>query len=629
VAAPPALGASKNGPDLASRSIKGKPKALAPGTRFTVKVKVRNGGNRKAGKSTLYLYLGLKARHSRQDFRIGRARVRAIRPHRSKVVKVRAKLPAIAARTLAPGSYRLIACVDALHKVKERNERNDCRAERGSLKLRAGGQTGGTGPNPGPAPGGSTPNQAGLPAFAIADGISWSRGEDAADNQLAQDDPVPVTLIAANDFPGQAGYTRTEVPSESVPAGSATKLSFSSDDDGSAQVDLPFTFAFGGIPYTSAFVSTNGYVSFGDAAPDYFQDARIEEDFRGVDALAGNFYRGLMPFWSDLKLVSGSSVADPAVNEIVAPGNASVTFQWHVTDCCGPADPERNISVTLFPDGSFRYDYGSNPDGSNDGFVGYSAGNGSLDDFVSKTLDVPTTGLLYTPKALPGAGTLAAGTITGSIPRGTTASGLDPGCTVTTAPTGSADGVVTCSVPALAPGQSSVRHYSWSNSRDEMANLLPSRDYSATYTPAGGAAVSDRDEFGIQQPYRANSPTQAAVAYVGPASPTVGDPMTFSVRPQVGVGNTALFNPLVDISIPDNTTLDSVEVEGLGHAYSGCLPPTPGNVRCLLPIVDTWNTLDVTVTPTADGVFELTAQVDADNAGTKTLGQASSPSVAP
>jgi len=625
----PASAAARNGPDLASGSLKGKPKALAPGTRFTVKVRVRNAGNRRAGKSTLDLYLGLKARHRGKDLRIGRSRVGVIRPHKSKVVKIKAKLPAIAARTLKPGSYRLIACVDALHKVKERNERNDCRAAGGTLKLRAGGQTG-TGPGSAPAPGGSTPSPVGLPAFATTDGISFGREKNAAGATTGQDDPVPVTLTAANGFAGQAGYARAQVASQPVPAGTVTTLAFTNLDDGSTQVNLPFTFSFGGIPYASASVSTNGYVSFGDAAWDEFTNATVYDDFRGVDAVAGNFYRGLMPYWSDLTLAP-SDVTDPAVSEIVAPGNASVTFQWHVPDCCGGSTAaERNIAVTLFPDGSFRYDYGSpNPDGTNDGFVGYSAGNGMFDDFVSKTSHVPTTGLLYTPKALPQAAALAAGTITGSIPRGTSASDLDPGCTVSTAATDTADGLVTCSVPALGPGQSAVRHYSWSNSLDEMAGEPPTRDYSGSYTPGGTAGVADTDEFAVEHPFETNSPTQADVAYVGPVSPTVGNPITFSVVPKIGLGGSALFNPAVQISIPANTTLDSVEVDGLGHAYAGCQPPSAGTVSCRLPFGDDWFKLDVTLTPATPGTVDLTAHLDADNAGTQTIGEAPSPSVAP
>jgi hypothetical protein len=624
---------TKSGPDLVSRSIKGHPGKLTAGARFIVRIKIRNSGNQKAGGSTLAVYLGRKSHRSESDFRIGSAHVPAIGVHRSKTVKVNAKLPAVkaSARSLPAGSYHLIACVNASHKLHERNAANDCGAESGSLKLRIvapptstpapPAQT--TTPAP-PAPPTTPPNPATAPAFAISDGIDWGEDQDADGNTVDTGDPIDITLAAGNGLAGQAGYTRTAVADEPVPSGTATTLSPVNHDDGMVAVTLPFKFPFGGIPYDSASVGTNGQLTFGAPAPDYF-DHSVPQDSRGVDTVVGEFERGLMPYWSDLDLAAGS-VSNPAITETVAPGNASVTFSWHIGDCCPGALPERNFSATLFPDGRFRYDYGTpNDPGSNHpAFIGYSAGNGTMDDFASPTTSVPSSALLYTPNPLRPVLTAAAGTVTATIPRGVSGVTVDTGCSVTKANTGPEDGEVSCDVPALAPGDSVVHHVGWNDSLDDESSSLPARDFSGAYTPGGGSPARDSDEITAGWDFRPQENTDEAVAYTGADPPTEGSPTTFTVQPNTTHG---LLNPSVVIGLPADTTLDSIKVDGLSDDDLSCLPPDSGSVTCLLPSGGDFKKLDVTVTPGAGAVgspLTLTAATHADNGGTDTAGSASS-----
>jgi hypothetical protein len=83
----------------------------------------------------------------------------------------------------------------------------------------------------------------------------------------------------------------------------------------------------------------------------------------------------------------------------------------------------------------------------------------------------------------------------------------------------------------------------------------------------------------------------------------------------------------VTIELPDNTTLDSIKVDGLTDDYPSCRPPSGGSVTCLLPTADDLKKLDVTVTPTAaaeGSPLTLSASTHADNASTVNAGQASS-----
>ena len=622
---------TKSGPDLVSRSIKGHPGKLTSGTRFTVRIKIRNSGNKKAGRSTLAVYLGRKPHHSKGDLRIGSAHVPAIGVHRSKTVKVKAKLPAVkaSAHSLPAGSYHVIACVNASHKLHERNAGNDCRVESGSLKLRIVSPPG---TSPAPPTRAAPPTQtttppvpAAAPAFAISDGIDWGEDEYADGNTLDTGDPIDITLTAGNGLAGQAGYTRTAVADEPVPSGTATTLSPVDRDDGMVAVTLPFKFPFGGIPYDSTSVGTNGQLTFGAPSPDYFANS-VEQDFRGVDTLVGEFERGLMPYWTDLDLAAGP-VSDPKLTETVAPGNASVTFSWHISECC-PGPPERNFSATLFPDGRFRYDYGTpNDPGNHDAFIGYSAGNGTMDDFASPTTSVPSSALLYTPNPLPPGLTAAAGTITATIPRGVSGVTVDTGCSVTKANTGPEDGEVSCDVPALAPGDSVVHHVGWSESLDDESTSLPARDFSGAYTPGGGSPAGDSDEIRAGWRFRPQTDSSETVAYTGADPPTADSSTTFTVKPQTLNG---LLNPSVRIGLPADTTLDSIKVDGLSDDYPGCLPPDSGLVTCLLPSGSDFKQLDITVTPTDAAVgspLTLTASTHADNGGTDTPGSDSSQNV--
>ncbi|MGH2950317.1 MAG: hypothetical protein ACRDPC_29295, partial [Solirubrobacteraceae bacterium] len=86
---------------------------------------VVNRGARRARRTRLGFFLSQDGRRDRSDSALGRKRVRAIRGKRRRRSETRLR-----ATGLAPGTYHLIACADVARRVRERRERNNCRAGR-------------------------------------------------------------------------------------------------------------------------------------------------------------------------------------------------------------------------------------------------------------------------------------------------------------------------------------------------------------------------------------------------------------------------------------------------------------------------------------------------------------------
>src|SRR6185295_12148569 len=390
-----------------------------------------NVGAADAKKSKLGIYLGKGKKHVKKDKRLKRVKVKPLAAGKGKKLKVRITIPA---KTKA-GTYRLFACADDTKKVKEAKERN-CKGTR-KISLQAVPVT------PPPAP-----------AFTMSDGLDWGFVENAEDKSPEPGDPVTLTLTAANGIAGQAGYTRNAVPSEGFRAGATTTLDFGdSEDDGQVTLQLPFAFPFGGVSEQTISVSTNGWVSFGSPAWDYWDDVQ-PYDYRGIQTVVGELERGIMPYWADLD-VGEPTAGSGSVKQVVAPDNSWVAYQWDTNQHSEGTTARRSFQLVLFRDGSFRFDYpGANTEGGHKNFVGYSLGTGaaSADIVTAESTAVPSSGQLFVPKALPAAGPSATGETTALLPKGSSFVSASPGCVLTTAPAKFSTGLVTCAVPSIAVG---------------------------------------------------------------------------------------------------------------------------------------------------------------------------------
>lgn len=130
-------------PDLAVSRLSA-PLSVEAGARLAANDVTRNRGAGAARASSTRHYLSRDRRKSGGDLRLGGHRVKALRPGRS----VRGKAGRLLPASTAAGTYYVLACADDLRRVRESNERNNCRA-RSLTVTRPGGST----PPPPPTPG--------------------------------------------------------------------------------------------------------------------------------------------------------------------------------------------------------------------------------------------------------------------------------------------------------------------------------------------------------------------------------------------------------------------------------------------------------------------------------------------
>lgn len=134
VGAVPADAAAKKRADLIVRSVSVSPTHVGPGGLLKVKDTTRNRGRKAAPGSVTRYVLSKDRRLDRRDVRLHDRIVKRLKPRRAHASKVRqVRIPS----TIEPGTYWVLACADARRKVRESNERNNCRAARSRLRVAA------------------------------------------------------------------------------------------------------------------------------------------------------------------------------------------------------------------------------------------------------------------------------------------------------------------------------------------------------------------------------------------------------------------------------------------------------------------------------------------------------------
>ena len=121
-------------PDLAVTAVAPPAASITPGASVTAGATTKNVGQKRSPKSTTLFYLSRDRKKGKGDIRLaGKRLVKALKPKGSVRGTTRVKVPA----TVTPGSYFVLACADALKKVKEATEKNNCKASKKSLTVRA------------------------------------------------------------------------------------------------------------------------------------------------------------------------------------------------------------------------------------------------------------------------------------------------------------------------------------------------------------------------------------------------------------------------------------------------------------------------------------------------------------
>jgi hypothetical protein len=120
-------------PDLVVTRLVSVQTAATAGTELRAGERTRDRRRAPARRSVTAFYLSRDAKRSRGDVQIGTRSVPALRGRRSSVARSTLRIGLL----VPAGTWHLIACADDTRRVRESNERNNCRAAKGTLALTA------------------------------------------------------------------------------------------------------------------------------------------------------------------------------------------------------------------------------------------------------------------------------------------------------------------------------------------------------------------------------------------------------------------------------------------------------------------------------------------------------------
>src|SRR5439155_377847 len=142
--APAAAGAAKRAPDLTVNAL-GAPASLTRGATAKGSDTTANRGKAKAGKSKTVYVLSADRKRDAKDLVLARRALKPLKPRKRAAGKVTLAVP----QGARLGAAFVIACADDARKVRESNERNNCRARPVTV---AAPPSPGPGPQPTPTP---------------------------------------------------------------------------------------------------------------------------------------------------------------------------------------------------------------------------------------------------------------------------------------------------------------------------------------------------------------------------------------------------------------------------------------------------------------------------------------------
>lgn len=197
--------------DLVVSSVSNAPSTATPGASLPSGDTTRNRGRATAAASTTRYFLSLDAKVNKGDIRLAQHRVPRLRAGRSFSQRATLRIPTFA----KAGSYRVLACADRLHSVRESNDRNNCTsAKRRVAVIRTFVPGAGPGPDGGPLPGPSVPG-----------GLSISPGTQAFGSVGVGSSSAATTFTVTNTGEAASGTIGT-----SLVGAAATQFAVASDE---------------------------------------------------------------------------------------------------------------------------------------------------------------------------------------------------------------------------------------------------------------------------------------------------------------------------------------------------------------------------------------------------------------
>ncbi|MBG6138118.1 PQQ-dependent sugar dehydrogenase [Longispora fulva] len=146
--------------------------------------------------------------------------------------------------------------------------------------------------------------------------------------------------VAVTALHDNAGYSCVDSTAGAyVPGTTVTPLT---GDDAVQQVTLPFAFPFYGANYSTAWVDTNGMLSFTSMPSSVIT--------RGAIPSGAAPNNGIYPFWTDLKMDTASALRTATVN-------GDFVLDWNNVYIYGYKSYRLNFEVILSPNGNIRFNY--------------------------------------------------------------------------------------------------------------------------------------------------------------------------------------------------------------------------------------------------------------------------------
>lgn len=176
---------------------------------------------------------------------------------------------------------------------------------------------------------------------------SWSDSGAATHVITAPNSPTTYTATYTGSGGGGGDYDVTTATGQSYVDANATTLPLAGDDV-KQQVPLPFSFPFYGQPQSSAWVTSNGFISFADPGT----TGLIAENTALPNGNAPN--AGIYPFWDDLVLRADSSIKTESTGS--AP-NRKFVVEWNNVGHYGSNSARLSVSAVLYESGRIDFNY--------------------------------------------------------------------------------------------------------------------------------------------------------------------------------------------------------------------------------------------------------------------------------
>ncbi|MEV4621278.1 PQQ-dependent sugar dehydrogenase [Asanoa sp. NPDC049573] len=175
----------------------------------------------------------------------------------------------------------------------------------------------------------------------------WSDGGAATHVVVAPDAPATYTATYTATSGVGGDYEMSDATGQPFVAATATTLPLAGDDV-KQQVSLPFAFPFYGVPQSSVWVTSNGYLSFAD--PGF--NGLIAENTPLPNGNAPN--AGIYPFWDDLVLRADSTIRTETLG---SSPNRRFVVEWHNVGHYGSNSARLSVSAVLYESGRIDFNY--------------------------------------------------------------------------------------------------------------------------------------------------------------------------------------------------------------------------------------------------------------------------------